>query len=289
MTPTTPGLNNKMPLSHFTKEEIVIINNLSKEWYITYGGGTIELGIATYKYFLMKPTSEYQELFNIEREVVVVFSNYENFEPRTLDAFDQVARLMQELRIEKVCGILISKDSNIEVKISELLKSDPEHQAIVPFTYEELVFKFDNFFIRNRFKEYFYSRDLFAFNSALKKDLYFFGRTDIIHSIVNRHRSNENSGLFGLRKTGKTSLIYGIQRAIRNNDGVSVFLDCQLPSFHIKRWNKTLKYVIEEIKFQNNLQVLLKDDSDYDEEHAAISFEKDILKISKKLNKKTYC
>ncbi len=287
MTTTTPGLNTHLVLKHFTQEEKTIICNLGKEWYVTSGGGKIGLGVASqYKYFLMKPTAEYQTLFNIEREIIVVFSDYENFEPRTLDSFDKVVALMQELRIEKVCGILISKDNYIESKIRQLLKSDPEHQAIVPFTYNELAGKYDNFFIRNRFKEYFYSRDLFAFNSALKKDLYFFGRTDLIHSIINRHKSNENSGLFGLRKTGKTSLIYGIQRAIKNNNGISVFLDCQLPSFHVKRWNKALKHVIDEIKSQNSLQIILKKESDYTEEDAATNFEKDLIKIFKKLGSK---
>ncbi len=287
MINTIPGFNHNLNLSIFTLEEKKIIANLGKEWYITNAGGKISLGNKSYyKYFLMKPTSSYSTLFNIEREIIVVFSDYENFEPRTLDAFDSAINSKQELRIEKVCGILISRDLKIEVKISSLLKSDPEHQAIVPFTYEELKEEYSDFFIRNRFKEYFYSRDLFAFNSPLKKDLYFFGRTDIIHALINRHKSNENSGLFGLRKTGKTSLIYGIQRAIKNSNGVSVFLDCQSPNFHLKRWNKALYLLINEIKSQNNLQLILKKETDYSYEHAAASFEKDILRLYHKLGDK---
>jgi len=287
MSITVPGLNHNLNLSIFTFEEKKIITNLGKEWYITNAGGKISLGSSSYyKYFLMKPTSQYATLFNIEREIVVVFSDYENFEPRTLDAFDTAINSKQELRIEKVCGILISRDPKIETKVSSLLKSDPEHQAIVPFTYQELNTNFNDFFIKNRFKEYFYSRDLFAFNSPLKKDLYFFGRADIIHSLINRHKSNENSGLFGLRKTGKTSLIYGIQRAIKNNEGISVFLDCQSPNFHLKRWNKALFLLISEIKQQNGLQLILKKESEYNTENAAASFEKDLIKLYHKLGNK---
>ncbi|WP_293880605.1 hypothetical protein [Sphingobacterium sp. UBA1498] len=287
MKSITPGLNSSMNLAIFTSEEKEIIRSLGKEWYITNAGGRLTIGNRSYyKYFLMKPTSAYQELFNIEREIVVVFSDYENFEPRSLDAFDSAINVNNELRIERACGILISRDRKIETKITRLLKSDPEHQAIVPFTYEELSNKYDSFFIQNRFKEHFYSRDLFAFNSALKKDLYFFGRTDLIYSIINRHKSNENSGLFGLRKTGKTSLVYGIQRAIKNSEGISIFLDCQSPNFHAKKWNKALYLLIAEIKSQNNLEILLKNESEYSEENAASAFEKDLIKLHKKLKNK---
>ncbi|WP_333624564.1 hypothetical protein [Sphingobacterium siyangense] len=287
MKSITPGLNSSMNLAIFTSEEKKIIRSLGKEWYITNAGGRLTIGNRSYyKYFLMKPTSAYQELFNIEREIVVVFSDYENFEPRSLDAFDSAINVKNDLRIERACGILISRDRKIETKITTLLKSDPEHQAIVPFTYEELSNKYDSFFIQNRFKEHFYSRDLFAFNSALKKDLYFFGRTDLIYSIINRHKSNENSGLFGLRKTGKTSLVYGIQRAIKNSEGISIFLDCQSPNFHAKKWNKALYLLIVEIKSQNNLEILLKNESEYSEENAASAFEKDLIKLHKKLKNK---
>ena len=171
-------------------------------------------------------------MFNLEREIIVIFSPFGRFEPRTLDAIDYVSQKHQALRLEKICSIVISKDDNIEDKLQELLKNEKESQIVIPFSYTELINTNDPFFIRNRFKKYFYSRDLFAFESPLKKDLYFFGRNGIINEIVNRHKSNENSGLFGLRKTGKTSLIFGVQRTLSKVDEKSVFIDCQNPSFH---------------------------------------------------------
>jgi len=285
----TAGINPNTELSCFTKEEHEVIKKFASEWYVTSTGKPIKLGsTSTYKYFLIKPTSLYQELFNIEREIVVVFSDYTTLEPRTLDAFDCVINKYQELRIEKVCSVLVSKDANVEVKIRDLLKSDPEYQIVVPFHFGELLESQDSYFIRNRFKEHFYSRDLFAFQSPLKKDLYFFGRTDLVHKIVSRHRSSENSGLFGLRKTGKTSIIFGVRRVIDAHDGVSVFIDCQSPSFHIKRWFSALRYVVEQIKDQNKVNVSLSDESKYSEENAASAFERDLLKISGRLKQKNF-
>jgi predicted AAA+ superfamily ATPase len=71
----------------------------------------------------------------------------------------------------------------------------------------------------------FYDRDLFDITSPLRKDLYFFGRTDLINKLVDRHSSNENSGVFGLRRSGKTSLIYAVERLMERGC-FSLYLHC---------------------------------------------------------------
>lgn len=282
-----PGLHPFVELDHFKDDEKKIIHRLSHEWYVTNGGGEFRLGLkSNYRYFLIKPVKIFQEMFNLEREIIVIFSPYGRFEPRTLDAIDYVSRKHQALRLEKICSVIISKDDNIEDNLQELLKNEKESQVVIPFSYIELIGNDDPFFIRNRFKKYFYSRDLFAFESPLKKDLYFFGRNGIINEIVNRHKSNENSGLFGLRKTGKTSLIFGVQRTLSKIDEKSVFIDCQNPSFHKRRWNTALYYIIKEIINQNDLNLEIRAEEMYTEENASIIFEEEIYKIYELLNKR---
>jgi len=283
----TPGINLLVKLDHFKLEEKEIIQKLSSEWYVTNGGGEFTLGVKSkYRYFLMKPIDIFQEMFNLEREIIVIFSPFGRFEPRTLDAIDYVSKKYQFLRIEKICSIIISKDDKVSEKLRDLLKNDKESQIVIPFSYDELRKNKDSFFIRNRFKEYFYSRDLFAFEAPLKKDLYFFGRNDLVNKIVNRHKSNENSGLFGLRKTGKTSVIFGIQRTLSKIDEKSVFIDCQNPAFHMRRWNKALYYIIKEINIQNGLKLKLQDEKMYTEENASFVFEEEIRRIHEIVDEK---
>jgi len=287
MATVYPGFHKKVILSHFTQEEKTIVNRLSQDWYISRGGGRIYLGATSkYKYLLMKPVAYFQEMFNLEREIIVVFSPYETFETRTLDAIDWVAKRQQSLRVERICAVVISKDPAIEERVHSLLKSDPESPIVVPFAYSELSRPVDSYFIRNRFKNYFYTRDLFAFEGPLKKDLYFFGRTDLIHSVVNRHLSNENSGLLGLRKTGKTSLIFGISRALAQVGAKSGFIDCQNPAFHRRRWNKALYYIIQELNQQHQLNLPLVSEDEYTEGNAPIIFEREICQIYEKLDKR---
>ena len=286
MTKITPGIHNNVELFHYSEDQERVIRRFATEWFITHSGKSISLANSNYHYSLMKPTENYQELFNLEREIIIGFSDYPLFQPRVLDLFDYVANKFSDLRIEKVCAVLISKDKEISTKIRDLLKNDAEYQVVVPFHYEELIENNDPYFIRNRFREFFYSRDLFAFQAALKKELYFFGRSDLIHQIVNRHRSGENSGLFGLRKTGKTSVIYGIRRAIESTNGYSIFVDCQSPAFHQKPWNKALKYVIDQAEVDDAVKRVFQPIESYSPEQATETFEKDLLELYEKCGRK---
>lgn len=284
-----PGFNPAVRLDHFAPEERTILERISKDWYVTNAGTEINLSpTSIYRYALIKPTDVFQEMFNLDREMVAVFSPYEHFEPRTLDAIAAATSRHQALRIERICSVLISKDPNIEAKLRDLLKNDQEAQIVIPFTYSELCESIsDPFFFRNRFIRHFYARDLFASESPLKKDIYFFGRTDLVHSLINRHRTHQVSGLFGLRKTGKTSVIFGVQRALQKVDGISTFIDCQTPAFHRLRWNQALHHILVEIRQQNNIADRLGPLDQYTEERAPLLFEKHLAKISDELGNKT--
>ncbi|MCD4753139.1 MAG: hypothetical protein K8R40_08720 [Anaerolineaceae bacterium] len=278
-TKTNPGIHKLFKLFQFSKEEQIILNKLKNEWYLTNSGQIFTLGHSRFRSFLIKPTQVFSEMFNIDREIICIFSNYESFEPRTLDAFDYAVSKYPSLRIENVCRMLISKDRNTEEKISNLLKSDPEQPIVIPFTYEELSSTYDSYFIRNRFQKHFYTRDLFAFLSPLRKDLYFFGRSELIQSIVNRHRSGEHNALFGLRKSGKTSIIFAIERTLANHNEDTLIIDCENPSVHKLRWNELLHHIVELLRKKRNVDCQINSEKQYSEKKSASLFEKDILGI----------
>lgn len=285
-----PGINPAVNLGYFSKDEREIIERISKDWYVTNEGSEIKLSKnSRYKYILIKPIEIFKQMFNLDREIVAIFSPYESFEPRTLDAITAATKRHQALRLERICSVLISKDVNVEVKLRELLKNDQEAQIVIPFTYAELLGSIsDQYFFRNRFIKHFYSRDLFASESPLKKDIFFFGRTDLVHSLINRHRSHQVSGLFGLRKTGKTSIIFGIQRALEKVDGISGFIDCQSPAFHRLRWNQALYHVLSETCDQNQISHNIGTVAEYSEDQAPLLFEKHLVKMAHELGKRSF-
>ena len=188
---TSPGIHGSFQITRFGDREQKLIKRLANQWYLTSSGAHIRLAASRYDYFLMKPTPMFTEMFNIERELIVALSPYKTFEPRTLDVFDAAQRELSDLRVESVCRVLISDDPDAERKVNDLLKTDPEQPVVIPFTFNELSTSYDDFFLRNRFRRHFYTRDLFAFLSPLRRDLYFFGRSQLLQEIINKHRSGE--------------------------------------------------------------------------------------------------
>ena len=278
-TITNPGIHRQFHIERFGDKERKLIERLSHQWYLTSSGSHLRLAASEYDYFLMKPTPMFSEMFNIEREVIVVLSPYSRFEPRSLDAFDAAQREVSNLRVESVCRVLISDDPDIERKVTDLLKTDPEQPIVIPFTYGELCSPYDDFFLRNRFRQHFYTRDLFAFLSPLRKDLYFFGRSHLLQEIINKHKAGEHTGLFGLRKSGKTSIIYAIERHLRAYGGEFLSIDCESPSIHGLRWYELLEKLVSDYKAIRKSKYRIKPGPRYTEKTAADSFAEDILGI----------
>ncbi|WP_334119315.1 ATP-binding protein [Limnobacter sp.] len=280
-TITNPGFHKQFDIRRFNSDEQKILKSLSRGWYLTNSGEELRVAQSTYDYFLMKPTPKTSEMFNIEREVLCVFSDYDNFEPRSLDFFEQVYMRLPKMRAETVCAVLISRAPDVEGKVERLLKSDPEHQIIVPVSYVEMLDGDALSILENRFRKHFYSRDLFSFLSPLKKDTYFFGRSNLINEIVNRFQSGEHTSLFGLRKSGKTSIVYAIQRRLESSGDCVVALDCESPSVHGLRWNELLERLVRLYQDAKGSKVKIDTSGRYDLKSAADSFEEDLLKIYK--------
>jgi hypothetical protein len=289
MATTTPGIHKDCTFAHFDAEERAIIETLSKEWYVTNSGNLLKFNEAvTYKFILIKPADHIQHAFNLERELVCVFSAFDDIHPRTLDAISKAQNQFPFLRVDRICSLVVSKDLKVADKLKSILQNDTEAQIVIPFTYSELQRPNpDSYFFRNRLRSYFYTRDLFASESPLKTDLFFFGRTDLIHQLVDRHRSDQVSALFGLRKAGKTSVIYGVHRALKGHGHNSVFIDCQTPAFHQRRWYQALWYVLNETKRACKPDIRLCLEAEFTQEKAADLFEKYFMKIHEAVDKKS--
>lgn len=279
---------NSFHLDRIPSYEKTLIDNIAKEWFVTRIDNTILSKKSTYTYILLRPIEKYVKLFNLDREIILLINNYDTFSPRCLDAFEHIYDNSEKIRLEKACCILLSKDEHSEFKLNKLIENDSELQVIVPITYKELANSNHANLVLNKFKKYFFERDFFDFKAELKKELYFFGRNGLVHKLIDYHNSGENIGLFGLRKTGKTSVAYAIQRVMSKTDKVAVFISCQDTAFHKRRWNEALYYVIYEIlNYLNFKKFTLRDESEYTEKNASIYFEEDIKRINKKLQGKS--
>lgn len=274
-----PGIVKGTLLNHFTVVENKIVNTLAERVAITFGGGQFKAGHSDYKYCFVKLPDTYSEIFGLNREILTFFSYYKDFAPRTIDALDKFLKTQGTHRLDKLLSIVISGDPDIEQKVTDILRNEKESQIVIPFNYNELIGDVESSFIRNRIKKHFYEKDLFDFDSPLRTELYFFGRSELIHEAVDKHIAKENSGIFGLRKVGKTSLLFSIERAIEDREGWSIVVDCQ--KLHLQTWNMALFVIAEEIKRKYGVRFQLEEKK-YTPEGAPRQFERFINNIFSK-------
>ena len=284
---TTPGHAPELDLSVLGTVEQAISIQFLKLWFLTFARSQTFKN-RRFPFLFARPSEFLANRFYLDREILILFSPYVQFDARALDFVD---RLMSEYmnRLDKLCLILISKDPNIRKKVREMSMQDKELRLIVPFTYDD----FENSSshpdatIIARLKEFLYERDLFAVESPLRHDTSFFGRTKIVQYLYSKYKAGENSGLFGLRKIGKTSALYAIQRYLGTRNEPALYMDCSEPGFHQRRWNTALHMVITELAQSLNLshKLNLHPEEAYTEINASIRFSEDLKRIFVAKNK----
>ncbi len=280
-----PGIHEMVRLKEFSENERIIIHNLSKLFYVTRADSHISLGYSSeYSYCLLKPTKDFQMLFNLERELIVVLANYDKVEAREFDVISHVhKKIGQQLRLDKMCSLVISKDPKTKENVQRLLKTAPEMLVIIPFSYDEMINNGTESLVISRFKECFYEKDLFAIESPLKEEVHFFGRRTYVNELISRHASGENSGVFGLRRSGKSSVLQAIKRATNQTNGVCVIEDCQ--DLYHSRWNAALFDVMKKIVAECGYPLKIKED-EYSPEQASSSFAKHLGQVLAKDNER---
>jgi hypothetical protein len=140
--------------------------------------------------------------------------------------------------------------------------------------------EFCNWLYRDRIKKYFFERNLFDFDSPLKKDLYFFGREDICQALVDKHLCGQSGALFGLRRSGKTSILLSVRRRLDEQKGIAVIIDCQV--LHLNRWWNALFQIIATINDEHRAKIAINKEA-YTEENAVFEFKQDIIRLRNKL------
>lgn len=245
-----PGIHPSVQLEKFNQEEQKIIRVLGETLYVTNGGRELTVAGWQYRYILVKPTEKFTVNFNLQREIPVIFSDYKNFEPRSLDVAAEVAKVVPaRLRLERSCQIVISSASDIEEKLGELLRDSNLSSVVIPFSYGEFVSsEMTPARILDRFRKYLFDADLFTTSQPIVNDVFFFGRRDYALDVATKCRSSSYlCGVFGLRRSGKTSMLYAIQRQLENTGCPVVFIPCQ-EELETLDWKDALYQVTEDVR-----------------------------------------
>jgi hypothetical protein len=251
--PTNPGINNKFNVTRYAPQNRKVIECISKLFYITREVDPIEIGNSRYEAFLMRPADYMSVALNTELEIVVVLAEYETFEVRTLSVYSRIEGMFDGIRLDKSIRVLVSADTRIQDQITQFLLKNPEYPIVIPLNYSDVITQ-DADRIIGAIRQNYLVRDLFGYESPLRQEYFYFGRGDLIEDVIDKHKSNQNSGLFGLRKSGKTSTVYAIQRRAKMSGSRTVLIDCQDPNVHGRRYFDLLALIVEEARKELSLK-----------------------------------
>lgn len=240
---------------NYHPEEEEILKAFLPCFFVTWGrlrrGYNTELSV----YFL-NPEPFMKETFGFDQEVMLVYSKYDRLEARAIQAAESfLADDPARGRVEKLTYFFVSEAPDTEQWFHSYTSVNPESKLIISITAKELRQNADDaWFIRNKTSRLLYGRDLFDYRLPLEQDTYFFGRSELVVNLFDAIKRSENRGIFGLRKTGKTSLLYKLERMLKADNVAEVlYYDCKLPSIRKLRWFELLGRICKELAAHLNL------------------------------------
>lgn len=238
----------KFHLTSYPDEHKLLIPFLNG-FSVTWGKRQREYNSDFSVYFL-NPEPSIKEAYGFNQELMLVYSLYRRMEVRTIKAAEKFINDNQARgRVEQLTYFLLSDSDSVHEWVKLYLSKNPESRIIITISTRELVNnQSNNWFIRDILSQQLYERDFFDYRLPLEKDTYFFGRKNIVASYLDVIRQSENRGLFGLRKTGKTSILYKLTRIVTSEKiGHFFFYDCKLPSIRQLRWFELMERIIKDI------------------------------------------
>lgn len=237
--------------AHLTKhpDEEDILRPFLQNFDVTWARRRRAFGSELSVYFL-KPERHMERAFGFESEIILVYSHYDALQPRTFRALEQfMSDEPARGRVDTMTAFLVSEATEPESWVRQYLSAHPESRLVAVFAAKTLRdSEGDSWLVRSILSNQLYQRDLFNYRLPIKTDFFFFGREELIFDLHNAFKRSENRGLFGLRKTGKTSVFFKLQRLIESNgNNVFIYIDCKFPAHRTSRWYELLERLAQQL------------------------------------------
>jgi hypothetical protein len=168
------------------------------------------------------PSSAISNQFDVSLEIPVLIANYENLEPRVLRRFDTSYYLRKSASADKDIAVLVAADS----KAHDLVRDRKRFAfpVLVVETGRLEAGEYQNTDLRGELARLLRSVDHFDYSNEITTAADFFGRIDEIEALSRLAIAGQSVGIFGLRRAGKTSLLYRVRGELRDRGVSSIYL-----------------------------------------------------------------
>lgn len=225
-----PGISKRLKLENFASKfktdsnEIEVIRRFAEIFQITRVGQHIMDQSSTYEFCLAGVTEHLKQFVRESGEFLIVFSYFrdKNWQEKTLKVEREIRKRNEMIERRPLVNfyILVSNATELRAKVDGV-KGQPK-AAVIPFSFDELLSCKGKaeiaYCVIDRFAEYYFENDMLAESDAIDDDNLLFGdRGKIADGIVARCESGKHSGIFGLRRSGKSSVLEAVLRRLVRN------------------------------------------------------------------------
>lgn len=198
--------------------------------------------------FFIKPLPHISQAFGFDQELLVATTEYKTLEARIIQSIEYAFQHIPAYgRVDQTVSLVFSPASDADVWVRDYTAQHPQARAYIGISTEDLLQSSDAWFLRNKLMNQLFSRDLFDYTLPLDNDLFFFGRQAIVAEHIDAVRRSENRGIFGLRKTGKTSILFKIMRQCKENKIPVKYYDCKVSSIYNLTCDELLNRICDDI------------------------------------------
>ena len=175
-----------------------------------------------YGVVIARLSNRLESVFSVDREVIVIFSNFPQQQARTI-RFARQIMADEDVRLEPSLAIVVHQDRNGNEKLRNWGRQNG--MTVLPIHYINGI-PADEELERLLCSELF-GQDLFDITGPVSDDSQFYGRRTEAQELARNLQRGQIRSCLGLRKIGKTSIINRvIDQLRRHHDAISVMVDC---------------------------------------------------------------
>lgn len=258
-----PGYSNASLRSTIKKQylkpysgEIDVLDKFSEVLRVSYGN-CHDLGHGTMFPFCVLAATELLKQYMGGYEFLLVFSHFdsERWQENSLLAIKEI-RKRKEVALRRPMVnfyFLISNAENFKYEIDRV--KGGTDSAVIPFSFSEILSCRDKNdlcdLILGRFEEYYYENNMLGEDSAIEEDALLFGdRGKIADAITQRCLENKRSGIFGLRRSGKSSVLKAVLRRLDAQECKYVYIESRTELQYAESWRVALYDIARKIRIE---------------------------------------
>ena len=253
-------MNKQQAYTQFLKAnsgEEEIINKISQVLYISRIGHHIIDQRSIYQFCVAGTTKMLKQFIQGKYEFIIILSHFdsEDWQSKNL-IVDREIRKRREIADRRPLVNFYVLISNARCLMEEIEKvKGSTGAAVIPFSFDEILgceskAKLEKIFIE-RFSQFLYENNMLGETSAIDDDNLLFGdRGKIADLIVGRSENNGNSGVFGLRRSGKTSVLNAVLRRLERADIKYIKVESRSELENLDSWKIALYDIAKKIRLK---------------------------------------